>query len=73
MSEIVPRKEYLNEKVGSINDLLKIYCKNMIFLSHDNINAKEHCKSRGLHLNSRGESIFFDNYTKLLDNLDSEY
>ena len=42
ISDLVPRKGYLNAKVKSVNNMLRDYCRNctLNFLKHDNINAK---------------------------------
>ena len=42
------------------------------FLKHGNINAKIHCNISDLHLNSKGVSLFNENFVNLLNPLDSE-
>ena len=55
ISDLAPRKRYLNAKVGNVNNRLFDYCRNLMltFLNHDNINVQIHCKISGLHLKSK--------------------
>ena len=48
-SGIVPRYSKLNEKVRSVNRLLRIYCRNMDmrFVGHENINPSKHLNRPG--------------------------
>ena len=54
--------------------MLSDYCRShmLTFLKHDIINAKTHCNISGLHLNSKGVSLFNENFVNLLNILDSE-
>ena len=75
ISGLVPRKRYLNIKLRNVDNRLRDYCRNrmLTFLKHDNINAKTHCnKISDLHLNSKGVSLFNENFVNLLNTLDSE-
>ena len=73
-SGLVPSKGYLNEKARTVNNRLRDYCRNcmLIFLNHDNINAKTHCNISGLHLNKKGVSLFHENFVNFLNTLDSK-
>ena len=74
ISGLVPRKGYLIAKVRNTNNRLRDYCTNRIFnfLKHDNINAKINCNIFGLHLNSKGVSLFNESFVNLLNTLYSE-
>ena len=74
ISGLVPRKGYPNAKVRNVNNRLHDYCRNcmLIFLKYGNINAKTHCNISGLHLNSKGVSLFNENFVNLLYTPDSE-
>ena len=74
VSGIVPRYGKLNEKVRSVNRLLRIYCrnKNMRYVGHDNINPTKHLSRSGLHLNHLGTPILSVNFLNVLNSLDSE-
>ena len=74
VSGIVPRYGKLNEKVRSVNRLLRIYCRNMDmrFVGHENINPSKHLNRSGLHLNHLGTPILTVNFLNVLNSLDSE-
>ena len=74
VSGIVPRYGKLNEKVRSVNRLLRIYCRNMDmrFVGHENINPRKHLNRSGLHLNHLGTLILTFNFLHVLNSLDSE-
>ena len=74
VSGIVPRYGKLNEKVRSVNRLLRIYCrnKNLRYVGHDNINPTKHLSRSGLHLNHLGTPILSANFLNVLNSLDSE-
>ena len=74
ISGLVPRNGYLNAKVRNVNNRLRDYCRNrmLTFLKHDNINHKTHCNISGLHLKSKGMSLFNENFVSLLNTPDSE-
>ena len=74
ISGIVPRYGKLNEKVRSVNRLLRIYCRNMDmrFVGHENINPSKHLNRSGLHLNHLGTPILTVNFLNVLNSLDSE-
>ena len=74
VSGIVPRYGKLNEKVRSVNRLLRIYCRNMDmrFVGHENINPSKHLNRSGLHINHSGTPILTVNFFNVLNNLDSE-
>ena len=57
---LVPQKEYLNEKVRGVKNMLCDQFRSLIltFFKHDNINPKTHCNISGLHLNSKDISLF---------------
>ena len=44
----------------------------LTFLKHDNINAKTHCNTSGLHLHSKRVKLFNEKFVSLLNTLDSE-
>ena len=71
VSGIVPRYGKLNEKVRSVNRLLRIYCRNMDmrFVGHENINPSKHLNCSGLHLNHLGTPIFIVNFLNVLNSL----
>ena len=73
VSGIVPRYGKLNEKVRSVNRLLRIYCRNMDmrFVGHENINPSKHLNRSGLHLNHLGTPILTVNFLNVLNSLDS--
>ena len=75
ISAIVPGYGKLNEKVRTLNHLLRIYCKNsdIGFLSHENINPKKHCNNSGLHLNYLGNPILTVNFLNAMNDLDWEH
>ena len=58
VSCIVPRGYSCNEKVETVNKLLKDTCTegNMHFICHSNINVKRHLNRSNLHLNYHGIS-----------------
>ena len=64
VSSLVQLKGYLNAKVSNVNNRLHDYCKNrmLTFFKHDSINAKADCNISGLHLNSKGLSLFNENF-----------
>ena len=74
VSGIVPRYGKLNEKVRSVNRLLRIYCRNMDmrFVGHENINPSKHLNRSGLHLNHLGTPILTANFLNVLNSLDSD-
>ena len=74
VSGIVPRYGKLNEKVRSVNRLLRIYCRNMDmrFVGHENINPSKHLNCSGLHLNHLGTPILIVNFLNVLNSLDLE-
>ena len=71
---LVPPKGYLNAKLRNVNNRLRDYCRNrmLTFLKYENINAKTHSNISGVHLNSKGVSLFNKNFVNLLNILDSE-
>ena len=73
VSGIVPRYGKLNEKVRSVNRLLRIYCRNMVmhFVGHQNINPSKHQNRSGLHLNHLGTTILTVNFLNVSNSLDS--
>ena len=74
VSGFVPRYGKLNEKVRSVNRLLRIYCRNMDmrFVGHENINPSKHLNRSGLHLNHLGTPILTARFLNVLNSLDSE-
>ena len=74
VSGIVPRYGKLNEKVRSVNRLLRIYYRNMnmLFVGHENINPRKHLNRSGLHLNHLGTPILTVNSLNALNSLDLE-
>ena len=44
----------------------------LTLLKHGNVNVKTHCNDSGLHLQSKGVSLFNGNFVNLLNILDSE-
>ena len=74
VSGIVPRYGELNEKVRSVNRLLRIYCRNMDmrFVGHENINPSKQLNRSGLHLNHSGTPILTVNFFNVLNSSDSE-
>ena len=74
VSGTVPRYGKLNEKVRSVNYLLRIYWRNMDirFVSHENINSSKHLNCSGLQLNYLGTPILTVNFLNVLNSLDSE-
>ena len=64
-----------NVKVRNVNNMLRNYCRNhmLTFHKHGNINAKTHCNISGLHLSSKGVSLFNENLVNLSNPLDLEY
>ena len=53
VSGTVPRYSKASEKVGSVNRLLRIYCRNIdiCFVGHENINPSKHLNRSDLYLN----------------------
>ena len=75
ISALVQRKGCLNEKIKIVKNRLPDYCRNqmLIFVKHDNINAKTHCNNdSGLHFSSKGVSLFNQNFVCLFNTLNSE-
>ena len=74
VSGIIPRYGKLNEKVRSVNRLLRIYYRNMgmRFVGHENINPSKHLNRSGLHLNHLGTPILTVNFLNVLSSLDSK-
>ena len=74
VSGIVPRYGKLNKKMGSVNRVLQIYCRNMgmRFVGHENINPRKHMNHSDLHLNHLGTPILTVNFLNVLNSLDSE-
>lgn len=71
ISNLVPCAGYMKEKVRSVNNMLRDYCKTRIltFLKHENINAKSHCNISGLHLNRKYVPLFNENFQSLSNTL----
>ena len=65
VSGIVPRYSKLNEKVRSVNLLLR-------FVGHENINSSKHLNRSGLHPNHLGTPILTVSFLNVLNSLDSE-
>ena len=74
VSGIVPRYGKLNEKVRSVNRLLRIYCRNMDmrFVGHENINPSKHQNRFGVYLNHLDTPTLTVNFLNVLNSLDSE-
>ena len=74
VSGIVPRYGKLDEKVRSVNRLLRIYSRNMDmrFVGHENINPRKYLNRSGLHLNNLGTPILTVNFSNVLNSLDLE-
>ena len=68
---LVPCAGYMKEKVRSVNNMLRNYCRTRIltFLKHENINAKFHCNISDLHLNRKHVPLFNENFQSLLNTL----
>ena len=64
VSGIVPRYGKLNEKMGSVNRLLRIYFRNMDkrFVGFENINPSKYLNGSGLHLYHLGTPILTVNF-----------
>ena len=64
VSNILPRKDQLKEKVGQVNDFLKIKTTELGigFIDHTNINPERHLKPKGLHLNDNGSATLQNNF-----------
>ena len=73
-SGIVGRYSKLNEKVRSVNRLLRIYCRNLDirFVGRENINPSKHLNRSALHLNHLGTPVLTVNFLDVLNSLDSE-
>ena len=59
ISEIIARRDQLNENVSKVNDILRIKSSKMSigFITHNNINTDVHLNPEGLHLNHQGNII----------------
>ena len=68
LSELISRRDELNEAVKTTNKHLKNYCRQngWKFIQHQNITEKE-LNRGGLHLNFKGNLNFFKNFQTSLD------
>ena len=68
VSELISRRDELNEAVKKTNKHLKSYCRQngWNFIQHQNITEKE-LNRGGLHLNFKGNINFFNNFQTYLD------
>ena len=68
ISELISRRDELNEAVKTTNKHLKSYCRQngWNFIQHQNITEKE-LNRGGLHLNFKGNLKFFKNFQTYLD------
>lgn len=68
VSELISRRDELNEAVKTTNKHLKSYCRQngWNFIQHHNITEKE-LNRGGLHLNFKGNLKFFKNFQTYLD------
>ena len=59
ISEIIARRDQLNEKVLKVNDILRMKSSEMSigFITHNNINTDVHLNPKGLHLNHQGNIL----------------
>ena len=64
ISEIIARRDQLNEKVSKVNDILRMKSSEMIigFISHNNINTDIHLNPKGLHLNHQGNILLSEHF-----------
>ena len=63
ISELTPRNDQLNKKAKEVNAVLLRECneRNICIIKHDNMNARRHCNTGGLHLNLEGANILTEN------------
>ena len=68
---IVPRYDGLNEKVRSVNRLLRIYCRNMDIrlVGHENIKLSKHLNRSDMHLNYLDTPILTFIFLNVLNSL----
>ena len=69
ISEIIARRDQLNEKAVRVNYFLrmKITELGIGYISHENINTEMHLNPKGLHLNHRGSILLSRNFINLVN------
>ena len=64
ISEIIARRDQLNEKVSKVNNILRMKSSEMRigFISHNNRNTDKNLNPKGLHLNHQGNILLSENF-----------
>ena len=69
ISEIIARRDQLNEKAVSVNNVLRMKTTELGigYISHENINTDMHLNPKGLHLNHKGSILLSRNFINLVN------
>ena len=72
VSSTVCRADSFREKIGEVNAHLEEICaeKDIVIITHCNMNPKRHLNKSRLHLNDAGISVLVTNFKTFLTNLD---
>ena len=72
VSSTVCRADSFREKIGEVNAHLEEICaeKDIVIITHCNMNPKRHLNKSRSHLNDAGISVLVTNFKTFLTNLD---